>query len=229
MGRIKSCDFFGKQFNYNIEGGTFKTFLGGLLSIFFGLSTLVLAWYFGIDIYEKKHPFYLETTSYYDFNPLIKNYNYTQTFISFGLYNDLEDNDNLRFVEHIAYHDYKVLNRTTNKLKKIKRRIPAERCSPKYTEHYDYLKTFEFFDTSFCFNPEPQEYPDFGGPDFEGEKNYITLNVRFCNEETEQTYNITCASKEERDRLYKPQKQYIKVFYQHNLIDPSICFSNISH
>ncbi len=52
---IKNLDILGRSFSLNFKRvETFKTVLGGVITILYGLMTLILIWYFGQDIYLKK-------------------------------------------------------------------------------------------------------------------------------------------------------------------------------
>jgi len=44
MGFLKSIDQFGKRFEFNIDGGSFKTNIGGILTIMFALGICALSW-----------------------------------------------------------------------------------------------------------------------------------------------------------------------------------------
>ena len=53
---IKRFDSMGKEFKFTINGGTYTTLFGGIISILKAVSFLVLCWYYGQDIYERKSP-----------------------------------------------------------------------------------------------------------------------------------------------------------------------------
>ena len=55
MNTIKNLDIFGNKFQLNLNGAnSYKTFIGGMATIFLAFSSLILSWYFGQDIYLKK-------------------------------------------------------------------------------------------------------------------------------------------------------------------------------
>jgi len=61
---ITNLDILGKQYQFNIHGGTFRTLVGGILTILLWVGTIVLTWYFGQDIYLKQQPNLLERNRY---------------------------------------------------------------------------------------------------------------------------------------------------------------------
>ncbi len=124
---VKSIDYFGKQFNFNVNGGTFKTFLGGIISLSIFLSTLVLACYFGIDIYLRKKPNFLRHTKYLQYYPLTKNHNYNDTLVAFRLTS--EGYDDIRYIEHLVLYNIKSFDNITKTFDKRKELIKTSKCS----------------------------------------------------------------------------------------------------
>ena len=68
---IKSIDIFGKQVKFKIdEDDSYKTYIGGILTILVYLGMALLTWNFGKDVYEKAQP---KLISYIEF---LKEYPY---------------------------------------------------------------------------------------------------------------------------------------------------------
>jgi len=53
---LKSIDKIGKHFQFNIEGDTYRTSLGGVISLLYYFGAFILAGYFGKDLYFKSEP-----------------------------------------------------------------------------------------------------------------------------------------------------------------------------
>jgi len=199
-----------------MEGGKFKTHIGGLLTIFLILGLLALIWYFGRDIYERKLPFFIEKTDFRDDAPVMFDHKYNETFVAFSLEAGGENYfDDIRYIEHFAYHDIKIWNATSKGYDKSKPEASVERCSTKHIDN----ATLQTMDLRYyhCFTPSS---PHFGGENIDGSYDYPVLIVRFCNKDTENKYNITCATKEEKIKKFTGEKSYINLIYQNNLVNP---------
>ncbi len=115
---LNSVDYFGKQFNFNI-GGTFRTSIGGILTIFVFFGTMTLSWYFGSDLYTN--------SDYKDACPLIQHNNTTDnTFLNLKMIHD-----NIRmFNYHVKLKFYKY-NETTKKHQKEYFYPKVDKCTEK--------------------------------------------------------------------------------------------------
>ncbi len=70
---FKSIDQLGKGFDFNIDGGIFKTAVGGVFTILLGLVTCFFTWYFGNDLYYKEKPSFLIKEDMLKHQPVINN------------------------------------------------------------------------------------------------------------------------------------------------------------
>ena len=96
--------------------------------------------------------------------------------------------------------------------KKKKVEIPSELCKKGYVD--DNIFNLNRLSKFYCFNPK---FLIFGGPDESNNYNYPVLLIRFCNHQTEKTYNITCATEEEKIKLFShARKPHYHIFYQNN-------------
>ncbi len=76
MNILKKIDIFSRDFSFSIDGGSFRTQLGGLVSIFIGIGFVILTIRFGKDLYYKADPNYL-----FKYEPLIHTpyFNFTRS------------------------------------------------------------------------------------------------------------------------------------------------------
>jgi len=97
---LKNIDMFGAEFKLNIRGKeTFTTLLGGLSTSILGMITIVLAWYFGKDIYQKVNPYYLSKTTYKNHTPMME-LNTSNFFFAFRV----EDDNGIQFKNESFFH-----------------------------------------------------------------------------------------------------------------------------
>ena len=210
---LTSIDNFGRQYQFNIDGGTFRTFIGGILTILMGMATLFLGWYFGQDIYLAESPNVLEKLEYLDYAPVIKNHNYSNTFVAYKIIQDGYDDP--RYIEHAMY--FKQAVNGTDGITRVKSWAKVEKCSTKFidnkTLYHNELQNYYCFDTTLVSS--------FGGQENNGVFSFPTLIMRFCNNDTEKTFNITCATRAEIVKRYTGKKSYVNFVYQGNLILPT--------
>ena len=212
MNLITSMDSFGKQYQFNVDGGTFKTLLGGLLSIIMTLSTFGLFFYFGSDLYYKDSPWVIEKMDYLDYPPLIQNHNISNTFVSFRMIGPAYDN--VRFFEHLVVYYYEYIDDKGVKQAKQTSGL-THKCT---TDDIDIdTLTRNSLDGYYCI-----DHPDttFGGFDINGEFHSPSLIVKFCDRDTEKRYNITCATLDERKKAIQTfkGKVFLNIVYQGNLV-----------
>ncbi len=225
---LKRIDQLGKEYQFTIDGGSFRTAVGGLLTIFICASAVLLSWYFGKDMYERRQPHFLQRSDLLDSPPFIypwknglKN---TDMFVAFRLmlgFTNGETMDDLRYIEH--YHAFytRVYNKTLGKVEKKKIYKKPVKCTTKYIDEEDFKKNQ--LDKYFCIDYDLKS--KFGGnflknkEQAEGRQYFY---IKFCNKDTEKRYNITCATKEEMEkRLIGHGKLYVEIIYQNNLVYPS--------
>ncbi len=213
---IKKFDGIGKQFNFNIEGGKFKTFAGGFVSIFITLGVLTLAWYFGRDIYLRESPKFFKERTLRDYPPWEFNLTNDNMFLAYRLKYGNKTVDDMSEVEHIFRYKEKLFNNKTQEfITNIYLKKPVKcqigRHVPKEVIERELVKEF------FCVD----EDMSLGGPDSVGSFTRAYFYLKFCNKDTEQRHNIKCKSKKELEKKYKDQKLFVEFYYQSNLVSPN--------
>ena len=182
---ITSFDTYGKQFQFNIEGGTFKTLFGGILSIIMGLATVGLFGYFGIDLYLKENPMVLEKLDYLDYSPLNEKHNRSNTFVAFRFKGPYSDD--VRYFEHYVIHYHKYANKSGNivsdNIYGLTHKCTTDDDIDEDTFERDKLSEY------FCYD---QTDLMFGGPDINSISHFPALTIKYCGADTEKRYNITC-------------------------------------
>jgi len=211
---LKSIDMFGVDFKLNIKGKeTFTTILGGIFTVILGMITIVLAWYFGKDLYLKENPSYLSKTTYKHYAPMYY-LNYTNFF--FALH--VEDFYGLPIHNESFFHfQFKYVDiendpksGTVKKINKIT--SDCEKCSTVHIDN-DTLNSKGLNDF-YCSDLNGLKL----GGDWET-TNIVTINymVERCTPEWAAKRNISCASKEDFDKL---GPLYFSYYYFRNLLDP---------
>ena len=72
MSLIENLDNLGKEFRFNIKGKySYKTVTGGVLSIILNLTSVVLVFYFGQDMWFKEKPKTYTKSSIRDKTPIV--------------------------------------------------------------------------------------------------------------------------------------------------------------
>jgi len=204
MDCLKSIDMMGKEFRFNVDGmSAFKTSLGGFMTIFKLIAFLVLIWYFGQDIYNRKEPVLLITNSMDDQYP-----NITLDSTIFNFAYRVEDaygltiDDPSYFTYDIIFQElesgsdniFKELNRDTTEL---------EKCSEKHfkREVLDFynLQNYRCHENNFTLGGS-------WGASFIKVPQYF---LRLCDSKTEVKYNVKCKTKDEIINFYKNTKNYL--------------------
>jgi hypothetical protein len=110
---FETMDLFGYEIKMNVKGKeTFKTILGGLLTILILLTIAYVIWYFGNEIIFKRRP-YLITTDYNDSDPLRINFTDSNFMMAVGLtdINSLYYLDESIFTVQLKHN---IINRNTD-------------------------------------------------------------------------------------------------------------------
>ncbi len=180
MDTLKKIDMFSRDFSFSIDGGSFKTHLGGVFSIFIGFGYAILTGYFGKDLYFKKDPNYLFK---YDqlLNPPF--YNLTRTNFVFGFELVNRADQSRVFDKRAFYLDaqldtyfYKNSLNSGTKIEKLKF-IPCDKNiiqEPAFSKYK--------FNTFRCLN-----FSSFilGGGESEGTKKIIAVYLKRCSKTQE--------------------------------------------
>jgi len=215
---IKLLDIIGKEIQFKIENSeTYKTALGGFLTILLGVISLISLWFFGNDIIYKTNPQFLSKDLYldeYEFHVL----NNTNFFfaIRFTDYDGLFIEDPRFLVPKFKY-EYYVLNDETGELEpKVSDYYEiTTKCSVEHIDN-ETLQS-EILWTYWCVDLKNLTIGGDWSASILGSMSYI---AEVCNENTEKEKNITCASAQEitdtyNDLMYMDQK------WHNAIIDPS--------
>ena len=193
---LKYIDQIGKPFQFNISGlETFKTSLGGIISIIWLLGIISLFGYFGKDLFEKSNPNFIERIDRDD-NYTYTSINNSELGISIGINGDNSS------VYNLSYFDMNVYIVTQNYGDITYEEISHIKCT----------EDSNFKNYCFDFNAVIGGYWDVKTV------KYLNYILRRCDKKTEQKYNITCATDEEVNQVLPVV--YITIFTQNRLMDP---------
>ena len=207
-------DQLGKKFNFNIDGGKFRTKLGGIFTILLIIGLLIALWYFGREVYERKMPFFIwnqEKTEKRDWSGTLNNSN---MFIAIRLKLNDTTLDDLTEIEYIFTYKQRIFNSTSKELSTSERNIKMKRCSTDHinNETLKRLGLGEFF----CHNETMRA----GGPDAFGSYAKPFYYIKFCDEGTEKRNGIKCKNYTTIRKKYFNQKVYVEVVYQNTFPTP---------
>ena len=211
---LKFIDNMGRSFKFSIQDGKFKTPVGGLITIFQGLSFLALVWFNGQDLYKKQEPFLesrnLMKSTYPILNMTRKNLNFAYRLEN---YDGETIYDLSAFYLIMKYQLSKKINGKFEKDNSVSFEKMLERCTSKHFKNST-LHSYNLFNY-FCTDIN---FP-VGGSWGEDIIYLPTFYVKICDIFIENTYNITCKSKKEVYNLYP--ELYVSYFYQKNMVDPN--------
>jgi len=71
MSILTAIDNLGSSVKFKINGRDFKTKLGGVVTLLIGFGLMILAWYFGQDIYKREEPTFKTKFTLLDYYPFI--------------------------------------------------------------------------------------------------------------------------------------------------------------
>ena len=208
MDFIKKFDIFDKEVKLKYEGESFKTSLGGLLSIIVFAGTIILSWYFGKEMYELSNPKYIINRNQLPTIPVIP---INKTNFAFGAkitdYNGDTIDDPRAFVISAWLWGHG-LNETTKFVQ-----MEMTQCSnvtvkePYFTD--ERMKNYKcpVFDT------------DFGGANNQDLFYSPYIYIYSCGPDQEQKFNTTCYTDKE---LYDKYGELIiiKIKYQQEHANP---------
>ena len=84
---LKSIDRVGKEFKFTIDGqDSFKTYKGGIISLFYYTGLIALFFYFGRDLYQRTDPNFITRVDRLD-DYIFRKIDSSNFFLSFGLFN----------------------------------------------------------------------------------------------------------------------------------------------
>jgi len=214
-------DIFGKEINLQINKyPVYKTPVGGVVTLFIGVLTLVAIWFFGKDIIEKEHPSVITKKLSLPEWPFIRLYN--KDFF-FGV--RVEDNvggflTNPKYFEVWFMYEYYTKNMTTKSLDLNKQILtPGVPCNTSNVDNETLVR--ESLDTFYCFNFDSENIT-VGGDWPLDNIGYIDYFIKKCDKKTEERYNITCATDKEytTDNNYG-DKFYAGLKYSNYIVNPS--------
>ena len=103
---VRSQDTFGKSFQFNINGDTYKSTCVGVFSVLLTILNIYLIWYFGKDLYLLENPDFSEVKSINSNYPVI-NTDSNSLFFTFKLgvaQNQAKEFSDPRFLEYLLYN-----------------------------------------------------------------------------------------------------------------------------
>ncbi len=219
MGTILvGVDQLGKQMNFNIEGGTYRTSLGGIITIISFIGMMTLIYYFGNDLLYHKSPAFMKTTFKTNHYPF-RNMSIADVFVAYRIrgYNQPGIND-VRMFEYYFKYKRKTLDNKTKKYTSFTKHYPVHKCKFDSTLHnvsYFYEKLGDFMCVDFS-NLE------IGGPDHHFNYGKLYYNIKKCDKKTEDKFGVKCYNKEEFSQKLKELdgKLYFETIYKQNEVMP---------
>jgi len=209
---------FGNEFKLNIGGkDSHNTILGGIFTVLTWITTIVLYWYFGQDMYLKINPTYFSKIGHFDNNPMLT-INQSNFFFGIKLGRLDETNfDDIRFFQFSANY----YNFMTN----IDGSESFNGSSINFGRHIRKCNT-NHIDNVTLYDKKMYDYycADFNGLQYGGEYGIgsriaaLEYTLLRCNTETEKTYNITCATNEEITEL---KNIYLFYYTYETVVNPT--------
>jgi len=209
---LKSIDMHGKEFVFNIGGeSTYRTIMGGILSLFTYIAFILLTWYYGQDIYNKQDPTLLVHTEYLNDYPIGIS-NRTNNFMALGMkVHDIKLNttylsmfDERIVIPRMYFTDISfvdggsVINNSTS--------VVMKNCSL-----FEYDENIYNINNSFCYN-----YNDtFGGGEDSTYFKVISQSFSKCNNDSSK---VTCLSDSEINATYN--RFVLTLTYEKKYVDP---------
>jgi len=208
---LKSIDMHGKEFVFNIGGeSTYRTIMGGILSLFTYIAFILLTWYYGQDIYNKQDPTLLVHTEYLNDYPIGIS-NRTNNFMALGMKVDIKLNttylsmfDERIVIPRMYFTDISfvdggsVINNSTS--------VVMKNCSL-----FEYDENIYNINNSFCYN-----YNDtFGGGEDSTYFKVISQSFSKCNNDSSK---VTCLSDSEINATYN--RFVLTLTYEKKYVDP---------
>ncbi len=213
---LKRIDIFDKDFKFTYDLTSFKTNFGGFMSFLMACSTLILTWYFGQDIYQRKKPIFIIKSDRYPEHPF---YNLTNENFFFGIsIIDVKGKpllDKKYYYAVLMYNSYHIdKEKGENVVKKSERKI-LDRCDTTFVSKKDFDRFH--LGNYYCGNFDNMNV---GGVWYmNNELGDVSIDIKKCDSFIEKKYNLKCATNEEiRERYSSPL--YITTYKRKNLIDP---------
>ncbi len=201
---------FAKEFVFNIDGGSFRTPLGGAFSILLAISFLGFTAYFGKDMYLKTDPNYLFKFDNLKYTPFINftkdNFIFAFNLMSRETFEPVSDFSSF-FVE-LDLSIYKFDHNSTLINTEVKK-LDIKDCSPDIIPEPNFsLNKFGKFKclTNFKLG---------GDPDF-GIFHQLEMYVKRCSDIEEKKYNIKCLS----DAEIESKRFAVEMKIQKDVLDP---------
>ena len=206
---LKRIDRVGKEFKFNIDGQeSFKTSVGGIISLFYYIGLIALFFYFGRDLYQKNDPNFITRVD------ILNEYMYSEInndnfFIAFSISNGQAFIYNLSYFDIVLdYISYNMSSLNGNANRTI---TNSQKCNQEVNKKIIPLIESE----NYCFNNLNHKICGF----WTAEAMFAPIfKIIRCNNETEDKYNIKCASDEEVETTFK--ELFLFVYYSNNLINP---------
>ena len=214
---LKKCDLLDTDFKFTYNNESFKTSLGGLASISLFVSFVILAWYFGQDMYLREHPEFIKKSED-SLNFSFVNISSSELFFGFKIddYNS-SPIDNPKYFELLfRYTWYENDNVTGENILIFEDYYKTSKCKPSDIIPMDEYNSLRLH----MYNCANYSNLNVGG-EWQGSAylGIMTYYVKRCDAETEKDYNIKCATDEE---LVKDlgSMLYINTYTQQNVVNP---------
>jgi len=213
MSILRSIDKLGNSIKFKIKGEDFKTSLGGIITLIIGFTILVLAWYFGQDIYLRKQPTFKTKFELLDGYPVGE---VSDSDIFFAAAVKSYDNKYITEPKYFEYkYSYHFYNFTTGSqvdLADVQKNMV--RCNEEHVDNAT-LKYYKL--SNFMCVKQGNIY--IGGDWEEDFIAYPTFKIKRCDSDTEKKYNVTCATDKEMKDKFKTF--YVTYYVQQNVVNPS--------
>ena len=221
---MRKFDILGKEIQFKIENSeTYKTCVGGFLTLLLAFVSLGSIYLFGNDIIFKTKPnliFKKIQLEEYPSAPInIENYFYAMRLVDKkGAYVD-----DYRYFEPILRYEYYKFNNETLDLDLVKKdRQTLKTCNLSHINQGTLDK--EFLETYKCALFKNYSI---GGNWDSPEVSVLIYEINKCTAATELKYNITCAKEEELAKRYT-FPLFVEIKYQNEILDPTKLYKPVT-
>ncbi len=215
---LKTIDILGHDFKFSFEkSDTFKTNVGGVVTILVGIGVFLLCVYFSGDMFVHKNPNVIMMERLHDDFPT-RSVNESNFFFAYNIldynYNVIYDKRYFEFL--FEYELWEMQNITGIKKEIISQFQNPIPCKPKHL-HYDNYSYYKEKIYNFMCLENPNY--EFGG---DWSRKFIKLAnfmVKRCDNTTELKFGVKCASDEELKEKFK-DGIFLSIYYEMNVLDP---------
>lgn len=215
--KFKYLDIIGKEVQFKIESNeTYRTIVGGILTIVLGVVTMISLWFFGSDIIFKTNPNFLSNDLPLE-HPEFFTLNNSNFFfaIRFTDFYGAFINEPRFLIPKFRYQYYEINDTTGELILTVDEAYEMTICNTsnidEFTLHDDNLENY------YCADLKNYTV----GGDWNSDKlGYLFYTAELCSSATEQEKNITCATKQEIITRYN-DLLYLDIKWYNSIINPS--------